>query len=298
MENFYSQNGEDGIIRAILFELESSGLPSNSWCCEFGAWDGKHLSNTFNLIKNVKYNSVLIEPDPKKFHDLRNNLASFANQNLFNEFVGLEKNNNFEFFLHKAGAPKDFDLLSIDIDGMDYWVLDTMEEFRPKIICIEYNQSIPFDVSYIQEKSFLIKHGSSAKAISELGTRKGYTVVAITASNLILLDTNLAKVIKFNMQTDLMDLAPELSPEPTYIFSGYDGSLLTSGILELKWHGIYPEIDSIQYLPKSIRHFPDDFTRIQAFLFKVFRSRIYLRKNGLKLTLNRIIKGAEYGSKG
>ena len=51
-KNFYSQNGEDGIVLEILKRLKLN--LRNKWCCEFGAWDGIHGSNTFNLIKKKK----------------------------------------------------------------------------------------------------------------------------------------------------------------------------------------------------------------------------------------------------
>ncbi len=43
--NDYSQNGEDGIIDAIFAAI----APTNRWCCEFGAWDGLHFSNSRRL---------------------------------------------------------------------------------------------------------------------------------------------------------------------------------------------------------------------------------------------------------
>ena len=51
-KNIFSQNGEDGIIEEIFKRLNDV---SDKKCCEFGAWDGKHLSNTCNLI-TVSYN--------------------------------------------------------------------------------------------------------------------------------------------------------------------------------------------------------------------------------------------------
>ena len=61
--NIYSQNGEDGIILEILKRLKLNS--KNKWCCEFGAWDGIHGSNTFNLVKNLNYNAVYIEGEKK-----------------------------------------------------------------------------------------------------------------------------------------------------------------------------------------------------------------------------------------
>ena len=48
-KNFFSQNGEDGVILELLKRLKLK--KKILWCCEFGAWDGIHGSNTFNLVK-------------------------------------------------------------------------------------------------------------------------------------------------------------------------------------------------------------------------------------------------------
>ena len=64
--NTYSQTGEDGVLGKILETLPERDL----WCVEFGAWDGRHLSNTCNLIENRGYSAVLIEADAKRFRDL------------------------------------------------------------------------------------------------------------------------------------------------------------------------------------------------------------------------------------
>ena len=50
-KNVFSQNGEDGILEILLKKLKLLSKNKDNWCCEFGAWDGIHGSNTFNLIK-------------------------------------------------------------------------------------------------------------------------------------------------------------------------------------------------------------------------------------------------------
>ena len=65
-KNIYSQNGEDGIIEELLHRLDIS----SGWVCEFGAWDGINLSNTFNLVKNKNFSAVYIEGDKNKYVDL------------------------------------------------------------------------------------------------------------------------------------------------------------------------------------------------------------------------------------
>ena len=64
-KDVHSQNGEDGIVEELLKRLNIN----SGWVCEFGAWDGIHLSNTFNLVQKG-FNAVFIEGDPVKFKDL------------------------------------------------------------------------------------------------------------------------------------------------------------------------------------------------------------------------------------
>jgi len=60
--NVYSQHGEDGIIEEILKRLSQN---NDFQYCEFGAWDGIHLSNTCALIKKNDCKALLIEPNKK-----------------------------------------------------------------------------------------------------------------------------------------------------------------------------------------------------------------------------------------
>ena len=56
--NVYSQHGEDGCINELFKRLN---ICDGGWACEFGAADGKWLSNTFNLVENKNFNCVMIE---------------------------------------------------------------------------------------------------------------------------------------------------------------------------------------------------------------------------------------------
>ena len=88
-KNVFSQNGEDGILEYI-FEKLSDLLPSEKWCVEFGAWDGKHLSNTFNLVKK-DWNAVYIEGDSEKYNDLLKTTESYPKIVPINAMVGFEE---------------------------------------------------------------------------------------------------------------------------------------------------------------------------------------------------------------
>ena len=174
-KSIYSQFGEDGILLEILNRLGKENL--DHWCVEFGARDGISDSNTYNLIKNHNYKAVLIEGDKKYYKKLCNN---FQNNSVIkiNKYVNFSGDNKLDNILLNTNIKKNFDFLSIDIDGCDYHVLASLTEFRPKIICIEFNHFIPNSVEFIQEKNFDIKQGSSAKSIAKLGLEKGYKLIA------------------------------------------------------------------------------------------------------------------------
>ena len=77
------------------------------------------------------------------------------------------------------------DVLSIDIDGYDYHVWDAVQDYRPRIVIIEYNPSIPNDIIAINPHREDIFTGSSAAALVELGRKKGYSLIAVTQTNLL-----------------------------------------------------------------------------------------------------------------
>ncbi len=183
-KNYYSQFGEDGIVEEVLRRI---ALQNNldKWCVEFGAWDGVYLSNTCHLIRDRGYSAVLIEGDKTKVAQLNLNLPQ-DNVHKICRFINFEGDSTLDNVLSETPLPKDFDFLSIDIDGVDYYILESLQNYHPKIICIEFNPTIPNAVEFVQPKDFSIKQGSSAKAIINLSNNKGYKLVAVTSCNLIL----------------------------------------------------------------------------------------------------------------
>jgi hypothetical protein len=127
--NTFSQFGEDGIIETIFSAIGET----TRWCCEFGAWDGLHHSNTRRLV-DAGWNAVLIEGDPDKFVELRQNNASNPRVIPVRAMVD-SKRNRLESILADAGAPE-LDLLVIDIDGPDYEVFESLQ-IQPRVICVE-----------------------------------------------------------------------------------------------------------------------------------------------------------------
>lgn len=116
--NITSQSGEDGILLHVLNRLRVC----DHWCVEFGAWDGKHLSNTFNLVAAENYRGVLIEQDSRKFEQLTSQYQYRDRIIAINACVGFSPNDGLDVLIKPLPVPHEFDLLSIDIDGNDYHV--------------------------------------------------------------------------------------------------------------------------------------------------------------------------------
>ena len=117
-KNVTSQCGEDGIIAHLANII---GLP-NHHCVEFGAWDGKHYSNCYNLIINNSWNGVLIEANNEKYAELVRTYRGYTNAITVNNFVDFEGPNSLDNILIGCQVPRDFGLLSIDIDGNDFYI--------------------------------------------------------------------------------------------------------------------------------------------------------------------------------
>jgi len=134
-KNIYSQNGEDGILEEIFKRLKIE----KDWACEFGAWDGKHLSNTFNLVKNNGWKCVMIESDADKFLDLQITAKQYTNIYALNKTIHYIEGYGelLDNILESTPIPKDFQLLSIDIDSCDYHVWKSLKKYEPCVVVIE-----------------------------------------------------------------------------------------------------------------------------------------------------------------
>jgi hypothetical protein len=176
--NIYSQNGEDGIIEELLLRLNID----KGWICEFGAWDGKVLSNTFNLIENKKFKAVYIEGDKNKYEDLLKTVDEFPNIIPINAYVDYNNNlNSLDNLLKRTDIPNDFDILSIDIDSFDYQVWESVVVYKPKIVIIEINSGVdPNNTEWIHTP--MKYEGTGFKPTYELGLRKGYKFILHTGN--------------------------------------------------------------------------------------------------------------------
>jgi hypothetical protein len=110
--NITSQCGEDGILEHIFKIIPDR----NRHCVEFGAWDGKYLSNVWNLTRNHGWKALFIEANPHRFRKLQANHRDNPRAICLNRLVQYAGPNSLDRILHEVGFPKDVDLVSIDID--------------------------------------------------------------------------------------------------------------------------------------------------------------------------------------
>jgi hypothetical protein len=277
----FSQYGEEGVIRKILDTLPQR----DSWCVEFGAWDGVHLSVTRSFILDDSYSAVLIEANPVKFEQLCANYKEIARVHPVCQFVGFSPTDSLDDILSETPCPATFDFLVIDIDGNDYHVWRAFSKYRPKVVCIEFNPTIPTEINHVQPADPGISFGTSLRSIVELGKEKGYELVGVVACNAFFVDA------KYFPLFGIGDNRPEVlrtdTCAVTWIYFGYDGEVRISGCKELLWHNIPINERSLQQLPKWFREYPMRFSRFKGLMFtlrykpKLFMD-IILRKLRLK----------------
>jgi hypothetical protein len=236
---------------------------------EFGAWDGILLSNTYNLINKKSYKGVLIEGDKNKYKTLCKNIPQKEVIKIC-EFVTFDGDSTLDKILNKTKIPKNFDFLSIDIDGCDYYILESLNQFKPKIICIEFNPTIPNEVEFVQIKDFKVKQGSSPKSLTKLASQKGYSLVAVTHCNLIFVRKELKDFVIGSREYNLNDLRDDNECK-TYLFVGMDATILSNKKnLPFPWHEINTELITFQKLPKILRKYRSDYGLAQKFLYFLF----------------------------
>ena len=180
----YSQHGEDGVIMHIFSKV---GTKSKKFI-EFGFGDGKEC-NSANLSLNFGWSGLLM--------DCADDAVSKANQFYSKRFqskktrIAIKKEyitkENINNILTYNNFTNEVDLLSIDIDGNDYWIWKEINVTCPRLIVIEYNATfgsklsvtVPYDPKFNRHKKHSSGwyHGASLKALEKLGKQKGYSLV-------------------------------------------------------------------------------------------------------------------------
>jgi len=177
--SLFSQNGEDGILRYLFGQI---GFASRQFL-EFG-FDGTE-NNSLRLILVESFSGVFIDGSElcvSQFNKAAR-ASGILNTKAVRAFLTLD---NLESTIRSSGLPSDIDLLSIDVDGNDYWFWSALTCVRPRIVVIEYNASmgpdrsvtVPYDATFnrIEKHASTFYHGASLAALEKLGRQKGYSL--------------------------------------------------------------------------------------------------------------------------
>lgn len=206
----FSQWGEDGIIDWLVHQIPD--IPRTF--VEFGV-ENYQESNTRMLLQLRNWKGLVMDGS-------RKNMAHLQRQALFwkydleavSAFIDAE---NINELISSSGFSGDTGILSIDIDGNDYWVWNAIQCISPVIVICEYNAvlgnihaiSVPYDPQFMRHKahSSRLYYGASLPALLQLAKQKGYTF----------LGTNLHGTSGFFVRSDKAEfIAPKIERVVTY----------------------------------------------------------------------------------
>jgi hypothetical protein len=178
----FSQFGEDGILQYLV--RETGIAPAERRFVEFGVQDYAE-SNTRFLLMNNQWQGLIIDGS-KTYMDIVRNQDLYWRHDITAVDAWIDRD-NINRLIGDAGFCDDIGLLSVDIDGNDYWVWERIDVVRPVIVAVEWNSvfgprhkiSIPYDPAFQREKAHYscLYWGASIAAFEHLGARKGYSLL-------------------------------------------------------------------------------------------------------------------------
>lgn len=176
----FSQHGEDGILLEILRRI---GV-THRYFVEVGAGSG--IENDTGILFAQGWRGIWIEGDGEHVRTIQKYLRPHLDTGDLTVLRTFVTRDNVAQTM--AAAPKDFDVLVIDIDQNTYWIWRALQEFRPRVVMVEYNATWPPSVSWIAPYSpsaawdGSFGYGASLKSFEELGRELGYELVACDLS--------------------------------------------------------------------------------------------------------------------
>ena len=172
----YSQNDEDGILQEIFRRIGTTGRSF----VELGVDKGVECNTAKLLVEG--WRGTWIEGSQEKTNFIAANFADFIKEGRLRLVTAMISAENINDHV-SCGPDPELDLLSIDIDGNDYWVWKALEAVRPRVVVIEYNAIlpppmslvVPYDTNRVWDGSNY--YGASLEALVRLGKDKGYRLV-------------------------------------------------------------------------------------------------------------------------
>jgi len=195
-DSVFSQNGEDGILRELFLRL---GFAS-PFTVEIGAGDGIEC-NTAYWLRQYGWHGLLIEAGHDEFTRLERNYRAYPGVVVGNDFLTSE---NIAEVFRRYHVPREFDVLSIDVDGNDYWLWAALQEYRPRVVVIEINMIEPprlwvmaYNPKHVYSATNRNYHGASLESLAKLGKRLGYALLGSNGVNAFFVRSDLLGRARF-----------------------------------------------------------------------------------------------------
>jgi hypothetical protein len=210
----FSQWGEDGIIQFLLNRVPIE----NKVFVEFGVGDYTE-SNTRFLLKHSNWSGLVIDGSDQYIKQIRQSELPWRHD-LKTECSFITKD-NINQLISAHDITGDIGILSVDIDGNDYWVWQAIDCIQPRIVICEYNSLFGPDqkISAVYDDSFVINKahfsglywGASIAAFNYLAEQKGYSLVG----------SNSAGNNIFFVRNDVVENVPVYTPREAYVKSQF-----------------------------------------------------------------------------
>lgn len=208
----FSQFGEDGIIQYLVRQVL---IPRRTFI-EFGVGDYREANTRF-LLMNGGWTGLVMDPSQSNIEQIRrSDLCWKYGLEARCAFVSAE---NVNELILEAGFEGEIGLLSIDVDGNDYWIWKAIKVVRPRIVVCEYNSlfgadhaiTVPYRPDFDRYRAHYsgLFFGASLPALCSLARDEGYQFVG----------TNSAGVNAFFVQRELASGLPDLRPGDGYVLS-------------------------------------------------------------------------------
>jgi hypothetical protein len=170
-----SQNGEDGILHEIFRRVGAT----TQIFAEVGVGDGSQNNTAF--LFSLGWSGYWIDGSDSFLPAIKN--RKDIERGCLKWLVSSITRENIEACFEQLGVPHEFDLLSLDIDQNTYYAWEGLRSFRPRVVVVEYNSSLPADVDWkviydpVRPWDGSRNFGASLKAFEILGRRLGYCLV-------------------------------------------------------------------------------------------------------------------------
>jgi hypothetical protein len=222
----FSQWGEDGIIQILLKNIEIK----RKIFVEFGSDNYNLESNTRFLLTNNNWSGLVIDSNVENINRLKSSPTYWLyNLKAVQAFITKD---NINQIIKENGITGEIGLLSIDIDGNDYWIWQVIDVIDPIIVIVEYNArfgrniavTVPYNENFDRATAHpsMFYHGASLRALCLLAERKEYAFIGCNRNG----------VNAFFVRKDKKpNTIKELSPEEGYVPATYSNPVVKDGIV-------------------------------------------------------------------